>query len=271
VDNGSSTTDLLNTASFTNVNGGGTVSSDKLTTLNVTTSATTNDTSITVGNTTAGHALAVNLNGNGDSTGGWEVAIPDAAATSLVINSPGASSRIDLSAALATSVKFTGDKAVSTVNAHTLAANAVLDATVTTGGVSIGKALATGQQFLGGSGNDTITTSGAFTVANSLGGGTDSATVTGATLAAAFGVGGSLDGGAGTDTLQGDVAFFANASLNSTNGTTFAAAAKGFETARFNVAGAVTVDASILNTGAANSFHTFRASKDVGGSTFNAL
>jgi S-layer protein len=126
----------------------------------------------------------------------------------ITINSHTAKSTIaSLVDGSATAVNIIGDAAL-TITAATLAATAVITST-NTAGVTIGSALATGSQFVGGDGDDTVTLTAGFTKALATGAGDDTIVYTGAA-----GTGGSIDAGAGTDTIvmSGAVAAAASAS-----------------------------------------------------------
>ena len=137
-------------------NGAAAVNSDALATLNVKNSSQ----NVTVDNDTADHTLAVSVNA---VTGGT---IADAKAKTLNVSSTGAASTgLTVSGAAATTVNVAADEALTatitagvaknlnitgdskvTLTAHTLAADATIDASGSTGGVAAG-AVANGQTF----------------------------------------------------------------------------------------------------------------------------
>lgn len=113
--------------------------------------------------------------------------------TSVSIESTGKSSVVVNSTAL-TDAKITGAGAATV--AFGTAPTKTVDASGSTGGVTVTTQIANGAVFTGGDGKDTITV-GAITKAQNMGKGDDKVTVTGST----FGAGGSVDGGEGVDTL----------------------------------------------------------------------
>jgi len=126
----------------------------------------------------------------------------------------------DLVNASATAVNVAGAVGV-TITANTLAAAAVITST-NTAGTTLTQALATGQQFVGGDGADSISI-GQTTKAISLGGGNDTVIISNETL----GTGGTLNGGAGTNTI-----------VANTNGSTLSANANITNFTTLRVAGA---------------------------------
>jgi hypothetical protein len=157
--------------------------------------------SVTINNGTLNHALTLNL----DNVGGTGTTVTDLSATTLNVNTATASSAI-LNTGSATSVKFAGAGSMTVVAAgSSFAATAAFDASAATGAVSL--TVGATQSFIGGAGNDAVTT-GALAQTT------------------------TLDGGAGTDRLV------------LTNNANFAGAAAakfvGFETLQLN--GTVSAD-----------------------------
>lgn len=202
------TADKLASVSVTGNTGVLTVDSDALTTLSL---ANTNQ-NATVSAAAATRALTVNVNA---VTGGT---IADAEATSLTVNAEGKeSSGVTLNAAKATGVTInadekltvadvniaaaknltvTGDSATTISATSTVTALESVNASASTGGLTITPTLGTGVAFTGGAGKDSVSL-GATTKAIAMGAGDDTVNVT-----AALGTGGSIDAGEGTDTLS---------------------------------------------------------------------
>ena len=135
----------------------------------------------------ANTTLALNLNGF-TSSGVVEI---DADITTLNVTGSSASSKLaELKATGVTALNISGDKAV-TLTAQTTD-TAVITST-NTAGVTLGTALATGSQFVGAAGADTITLTTSFTKAHSMGGGDDTVNY------ASAGKGGSVNFGDGSN------------------------------------------------------------------------
>lgn len=190
-----------------NTGGAATIDSDVLTTLSLANSAS----GATVSAAAATRALTLNLN---EVTGGT---VADATATTLNVNATGkASTGVTVNAGAATAVTLNADEALTvaslgvgaaknitvagdsavTISAGTFTALEAVDASKSTGGVTITPALGTNVTFTGGAGKDSIDATGTTKVLN-LGAGDDTLRVT-----AALGTGGSVEGGEGTDTLS---------------------------------------------------------------------
>ncbi|WP_187275164.1 DUF4214 domain-containing protein [Methylobacterium sp. WL120] len=239
-DNGTGTTagtkDVLATVSLTGGAGTANVASDALTTLNLTNESA----GVTVNAAAGTRAIAVNVNG---STGG---SITDATATSVTINSTNTTanatqgSTFTLNTDAATTVSFTGDKLATVTLADAGANNATvtsINASADTGGVTIASLLNNNTSFTGGQGADTVTVA-ATTKAIALGGGNDTAVVTGA-----LGTGGTLDGGTGTNTISAAASVAATLSAD----TTFGAQISNFQQlAITNVGGQGTINLANL-------------------------
>jgi hypothetical protein len=219
-----------------------TLTSDALTYVSVVDSKGT----VTVNNSTAGHGLGVTV-GN-DGTSGTPLTIADAAATSLTINSQassygavngaainsGSGSYIALNAAKATSLTFanaqkitlnegastltklatitdTGSGALNLGDVTGLAALTTIDASGASGAVTA--TIGAADVFMGGSGNDVVTLTGALTKTSggsiSLGGGNDTLLDGGG---ASIGAGVTVDGGSGTNTISASLVNVGNAS-----------------------------------------------------------
>jgi RsaA N-terminal domain/RTX calcium-binding nonapeptide repeat (4 copies) len=255
----SATTDTLASVSLNGNTGAATLTSDALTSVSV--KGTSTDVTVTAAAGT--RALGVTLN---NVTGG---VYTDAEATTLNVTTTGAkSSGVTLTAVKATAVTVAADEALTVADVNLTAAKTLtvtgdslvtitattdvaaltsVDSSASTGGVSIGAALATGVAFTGGAGKDTITI-GATTKTITTGAGDDSVTIN----AAALGTNGSVNAGAGTDTLGLTAANAITASAT----TTFAGTVKGFEVLSVGAAGAAgTIDLANLNTSTNNTIN----------------
>jgi hypothetical protein len=199
---------------------------------------------VTVNNSTAGHGLGVTV-GN-DGTSGAPLVIADATATSLTINSQassyaavngaainkGSASYIALDAAKATSLTFanaqkitlnetastltklatitdTGSGALNLGDVTGLAALTTIDASGASGAVTA--TIGAADVFMGGSGDDVVTLTGALTKTSggsiSLGGGNDTLLDGGASID----TGVTVDGGSGTNTISASLVNVGNA------------------------------------------------------------
>ncbi|MGY8905557.1 MAG: DUF4214 domain-containing protein [Burkholderiales bacterium] len=207
ISDAAATGDRLATVSLTN-NGAATIGSDALTALNLTTSS--GDATITAAAAT--RALAVSLNG---VTGG---VVTDATATTLnVTSSTAATTGVTLTAAAATTVSITAGVATTITDLTTVAATTItatgagaakisalttptaltaIDASGSTGGLTVTPAIATGVLFTGGAGADGVTLTTGFTRAITTGAGNDIVTYGGVA-----GTGGSVVAGDGTDVI----------------------------------------------------------------------
>jgi hypothetical protein len=186
-DNGTLATDKLATVSLNMLDDDAAVSSDALVNLTVT-NATANG-HVTVTNNTVGHTLNLTVGGNAAGS-----MVADAAATTLNVTTTSTSSST-ITAGAATKVTFAG--AGASTAAQDFAASAVIDASTSTGGVTLTNSLEIAQQFTGGSGKDSVIVAAGNTKAIAMMGGDDTVT-----MSAAVGTGGSVDGGDGTDTLS---------------------------------------------------------------------
>jgi hypothetical protein len=225
-------TSTLASVSLDGISGGATLTSDALTYVSVLDAVGAQ--TVTVANTTAGHALAATVGNDAALT------IADAVAKSVIVNSAasayaavggaaiskGSASVLTLNTPKATSLTFaqsqkitlvesgsmvakvatitdTGSGALNLgdVSGATFAALTMVDASAATGAVT---ATINGVEvFKGGAGNDTVTLNGALTTTSggaiSLGAGDDSLI---AGVSASIGAGVSVDGGAGTNTIS---------------------------------------------------------------------
>jgi S-layer protein len=199
--------DQLTTVSLKGNTGAATLIGNALTTVSIantnqdTTITNTEDHTLTLnlvkltgGNITDAGATAVKLNTTTTKSTG--VTLTAAAAETVTINAAVETGLTSLAAGDATSVVITGAGKV-TVAAHTLDADAVIDASAATGSIKFTSAIGTDQKYIGGTGSDTITVNGNST-AITTGAGADTVTV-----GAALGADGTVDAGDGTDILSG--------------------------------------------------------------------
>ena len=245
IDNGSAATtaDKLATVTLNGTTGTATITSDALTTLNVKDSVAASNVNVVA--TAGARALTVNLDG---ATGGT---ITDAQATSLTVNTSGTkTTATTLVAANATAVTLNAAVAttitdLTTVKAETLTVNGAgaatistmttptalksIDASASTGGISITPILGTGVTFTGGAGKDSVSLAASHTKAVTMGAGDDTVTMAGAVT-----TGGSVDAGEGTDTLSLTAALAESLSANAT----FEAGISNFEKVSIGAAGA---------------------------------
>ena len=268
---GLSTADKISTITLTGITGVGTLSSEALTTLNLNAAAGVATNTDTVA--TDARALTVNFNGgtNGGAT--------DAGATAVAVNVKAATANAGTNTfAAATSASLTVDAVLTAGSFVTAAATSVnvaanakiTAATVTataatalnlsgsaaqtltqslaaaavitnnsSGAVTLNTAIAAGQQYIGGTGVDTVTFAATGTKASTLGAGDDVATFT-----AVAGTGGSVDAGEGVDTV----------SLAYADAVTLSATADAFEDdiANFEKVGLAAIAATTAATGTAD-------------------
>jgi hypothetical protein len=117
--------------------------------------------SVSVNNTTANHTDTLTLSAvTSAALVGGSSGFTDNSATTINVTSNGsATNQFDsFSAAQATALNITGTAGFRAVVGATLAANAVITATASSGSNNL--TISAGQSFLGGSGNDTVTTTG---------------------------------------------------------------------------------------------------------------
>jgi S-layer protein len=223
------------------------ITSSALSTLNVTSDATTPSGAITLNaQSTTAPATTLTINSAGGIMG--TVTNANANYTTINVNSSAGTVMGSLVAgAGATTLNFTGAGATS-LTANTFLATLV-DINVTgTGGVSLGTVLDAATDFDGNEGADSVIITGTSTQGITMGGGDDTVTLN--TMGAVgFNTGGvanagSLSGGAGTDTL---VMAAADAVTASTTGA-FNLDVTGFEALRLSSSLAGTVDLSGLNS-----------------------
>jgi S-layer protein len=223
------------------------ITSSALSTLNVTSDATTPSGAITLNaQSTTAPATTLTINSAGGIMG--TVTNANANYTTINVNSSAGTVMASLDAgAGATTLNFTGAGATS-LTANTFLATLV-DINVTgTGGVSLGTVLDAATDFDGNQGADSVVITGTSTQGITMGGGDDTVTLN--TMGAVgFNTGGvanagSLSGGAGTDTL---VMAATDAVSASTTGA-FNLDVTGFEALRLSSSLAGTVDLSGLNS-----------------------
>jgi S-layer protein len=184
--------------------------------------------------------LAINVNG---LTGG--AVTVDSDVTTLNIGSSTAASTIaNVTAAGATSVNVTGDKALTLTNNTFGAATSIV--VTNTAGATLGTtAIGAGVAFTGGTGADSVILSNAFTKAINMGDGDDAVTYGGAA-----GTGGSVAAGAGVDTIS----MTALEAAAADNDATFNSKFTGFEVLSLGASGANTIVLAGIN--AVNSVST---------------
>ena len=226
----------LTSVSLNNVTGASTITGNGVTTVNLA-AINTKGASITVNNaTTDGHTLNLNLKSVGAA--GAATVVTDANATSVAVNTTG-SSNIALTAAAATTATVTGS-AATTLDLTGSTKLTSLDASATTGNLTVTGAAATLTTMKGGSAVDTITLGNAkYTV--DTGAGNDVVT-----LGAAIVAGSVINLGAGNDSLLvsgGSVA------ASTTTATTIIDGGDGSDT----------ISASLINAGNAAQFRNFEA------------
>ncbi|CAN1489251.1 RTX calcium-binding nonapeptide repeat [Rhabdaerophilaceae bacterium] len=190
---------------------------------------------------TVGGALLASASLKVDTTAtASAVTVNDAAATikSFSVEATGKST-VTINAPSLETVTATGAGAL-TLNSGTQATKAI-DASGSTGGITVTGTMANSALFTGGAGKDTITL-GATTRINTMGAGDDTANV--ATGISAFGAGGSVNGGDGVDILAMAAADAAAASA----GTAFKGTFSNFETLGLGVvAGGATNTINMTN------------------------
>lgn len=235
------TADTLASVVVADSTGLATITSDALTTLTLNSSTggatvvaaagtrtlTANLNGVTAGTLTDAEATSLVVNTSGTATSG--VTLTTVKATGVTLNAAVKTTVADVNLTAAKSITVTGAGAVTLTATTDVTALTSINASASTGGITITPALGTGVAFTGGEAKDTIKV-GATTKSIAMGGGDDAVTV--ATVSA-LGTGGSIDAGAGTDTLVIDT--FASA-VTASGATTFAKAISNFE--RLEVSGA---------------------------------
>jgi len=181
--------DSLTTLSLTQANGGATVTATA-----GTRALTLNLNEVTAGTIADAEATSLTVNTSGKASSG--VTLNAAKATGVTINADEKLTVADVNVAAAKTITVTGDSAVTISATATVTALTSVDASASTGGLTIAPALGTGVAFTGGAGNDAVTL-GATTKAIAMGAGDDTVT-----MSVAVGTGGSVDAGDGTDTLS---------------------------------------------------------------------
>lgn len=226
----------LTSVSLNGITGASTITGNGVTTVNLA-AIDTKGASVTVNNaTTDGHTLNLNLKSVGAA--GAATVVTDANAKSVAVNTTG-SSNIALTAAAATTATVTGS-AATTLDLTGSTKLTSLDASATTGNLTVTGAAATLTTMKGGSAVDTITLGNAkYTV--DTGAGNDVVT-----LGAAIVAGSVINLGAGNDSLLvsgGSVA------ASTTTATTIIDGGDGSDT----------ISASLINAGNAAQFRNFEA------------
>lgn len=235
---GADADDTIKTVSASGYTSLTTVQTNQISTLNLTTGSgniVIDNSDAAVG--TAVTALTVNANG---LTGGT---LDDADVyESLTIKTSGAASTLaNITLGAMETLTISGDKKLTLTSLAGATALESIDASASTGGVTISSTLGNGIAFAGGSGVDTITL-GTTTKAITTGDGNDVVTLV---SGGGVGVGGSINAGAGT----GDVLSFADADDATTlSGTaTFEGKISGFEIVRLAGAAGAGVTANLAN------------------------
>lgn len=240
VNAGTSTADKITTVTLANY-GNSTIDSAALNSLTISGGGGTLGVNRTTSDTTA-NATTLALNVGGGSFGAITGTHLVDFTTVNLATSGAATTLANLQATAATKVNISGDKNLTTT-AHGFAAAAVITST-SSADVTLGTALAVGQQYVGGAGVDTLTLAGAQTKANSSGAGDDVITYGGA-----FGTGGSFDAGAGNDTLK----MTAAQAVTATGSTTFAGTVSNFEVLEFTATTGAAAAINMANADGINS------------------
>jgi S-layer protein len=256
------TTDTLATISLTSMSDSDattadavTIASDALTTMSLSKTAvgatitaaaatralTLNLDDVTGGTVTDAEATSLTVNSSGTKSSG--VTLAAAKATGVTVNAAVATTIADVTIAAAKTLTVTGAGATTVTATTTVTALTSVDATASTGGLTVTAALGTGVTFTGGAGKDSVKL-GATTKAITTGAGDDKVTLN---AVAALGTGGSVDAGEGTDTLV--FSTYANA-VTASGATTFEGTVSGFERLELsgvNAAAAAAVDLANLD------------------------
>lgn len=215
--------DSLTSLSLTQSNGGAAVTSTA-----GTRALTLNLNEVTAGTIADDEATTLTVNTSGKASSG--VTLNAAKATAVTINADEKLTVVAAGVAAAKTITVTGDSAV-VVTAGTFTALESINASASTGGVTITPALGNAVAFTGGAGKDSINATGT-TKAINLGAGDDTLTLT-----AALGVNGSVEGGEGTDTLS-----FASADAVTLSQTdAFSKTISGFEKVQLGATGVANV------------------------------
>lgn len=175
---------------------------------------------VTAGTVTDAEATTLNVTASGTKTTG--VTLTAVKATTATVAASVAATITDVNLTAATSLTVTGAGAVTVAALSDVTALTSVDASGSTGGLTLGAAIGNGVLFTGGAGKDSVIV-GATTKAITTADGDDTVTVAGV---AALGVGGSIDAGIGTDTLK--FSTYANAVTASATAT-FEGTVSGFE------------------------------------------
>jgi len=249
----SATTDTLATVGLTDTTGLATIVSDAVTGLNlvgttggatITAAVATRALTVSLNNVTGGTVTdgeATTLNVNAVTTKSSGVTLDAAKATTVTVDAAVGLTVASLVGAAAKTITVKGAGA-ATLSALTTGALESIDASASTGGLTVTPTIGVAVAFTGGTGKDAVTI-GATTKAITTGAGDDTVTV----AAGALGASGSVDAGLGTDTLK--FSAFANA-VTASGATTFAPTVSGFERLDLggaNAVGGATVDLANLD------------------------
>lgn len=249
-DSAAAGSDKLATVTLVDTTGLATITSDAVTSLTlngasggatVTAAAGARALALNLNNVTGGtvtDAEATTLNVSSSGTKTTAVTLTAAKATTVTVDAAVATTITDVNIAAATSLTVKGAGATTVSALSTVTALTSVDASASTGGLTLGAAIGTGVTFTGGAGNDSVIV-GATTKAITTGGGDDTVTVAGT---AALGTGGSIDAGEGTDTLK--FSTYANAVTASAT-STFEGTVSGFE--RLELSGVNAATGAVIN------------------------
>jgi hypothetical protein len=231
-DAGAAGTDKLTSVSSTGNTGALIVASDVLANLTlastdqnatVTAAAGTRELNLSLNKVTGGiieddEATSLTVKTTGEASAG--VTLDAAKATGVTINADEKLTVADMNVDAAKSITVIGDSAVIITAVTTAPVLETVNASDSTGGLTITPTLGTATAFTGGVAADAVTLAASTKAAN-MGAGDDTVTLTGSKL----GTNGSVDGGDGTDTLSMTAANAATASAT----TTFEASISNFE------------------------------------------
>jgi len=191
---------------------------------------------VTAGTVTDNEATSLTVNATGTKSSG--VTLAAAKATAVTVNAAVATTIADVIIDAAKSLTVSGAGATTVTATTTVTALTSIDASGSTGGLTVTPAIGTGVAFTGSAAADVVTVV-ATTKAIAMGAGHDKVTMN---AVSALGTGGSIDAGEGTDTLVFNT--YANA-VTASGTTTFAATIRGFE--RLELSGANAAAAAVVN------------------------
>lgn len=229
--NAAISSDALNTLTLKNTGFGATITAGA-----ATRALTVNLDGVTGGTVTDGEATSLAVKSSGTKTTG--ITLTAAKAAAVTVDSAVETTITDVNVNAAKTITVTGAGATTIAATTTVTALESVDATGSTGGVTITPALGAAVAFTGGSGKDSVSVTATNTKAIAMGEGDDTVTMT-----AAVGTGGSVDAGAGTDTLSMTAA---NAVIVSGNAT-FEAGVSNFEKLKIGAATAATQTINLAN------------------------